>query len=36
MLKSPTNIRSIFEEIRNSSRDLSSVKNVDMDDEGGR
>ena len=36
MLKSPTRIRSILTEVWNSSRDLNSVKNVDMDDEGRR
>ena len=35
ILKSPTQIRSILAEIWNSSRDSNSVKNVDMDDEGG-
>ena len=36
MLKSPTKIRSILAEMWNSSRNSNSVKNVDMDDEGGR
>ena len=34
ILKSPTNIRSIFEEIWNSSSNSNSVKNVDKDDKG--
>ena len=32
MLKSLTNMKSIFEEIWNSSRDSNLVKNVDMED----
>ena len=36
ILKSPTNIRSTLDEIWNSSKDSNSMKNVDMDDDGGR
>ena len=33
MLKSPKNMRSVFEEMWNSSRGSNLVKNVDMNDE---
>ena len=36
ILKSPTIIRSTLDEIWNSSEDSNFVKNVDMDDDGGR
>ena len=36
ILKSPTIFRSTLDEMWNSSKDLNSVKNVDMDDDGGR
>ena len=36
ILKSSINIRSTLDEIWNSSKDSNSMKNVDMDDDGGR
>ena len=36
MLKSPRKNKSIFDEIRHSSKDSNLVKNVEMDGDGGR